>query len=90
MIKKVIIVITLICQVNIICAPKSSGQSFAESIAAPADNIKVSRRPPLADRMFTSETIEKKIKEISHDYLLEPGNDNMPNIIVFYESLNNR
>ena len=64
MIKKVIIVITLICQVNNICAQKSSGQSFAESIAAPADNIKVSRRPPLADRMFTSETIEKKIKEV--------------------------
>lgn len=64
MIKKVIIVITLICQVNIICAQKSSGQSFAESIAAPVDNIKVSRRPPLADRMFTSETIEKKIKEV--------------------------
>ncbi len=64
MIKKVIIVITLICQVNNICAQKSSEQSFAESIAAPADNIKVSRRPPLADRMFTSETIEKKIKEV--------------------------
>ena len=37
-----------------------------------------------------SPAIEKKIKEISHDYLLEPGNDNMPNINVFYESLNNK
>ena len=39
-------------------------KSFAESIAAPADNIGVSRRPALEDRLFFSETIEKKIKEV--------------------------
>ena len=43
-----------------------------------------------AHRKLNNPVIEKKIKEISHDYLLEPGNDNMPNINVFYESLNNK
>ncbi len=42
----------------------SKPKSFAQSIAAPADNISVSRRPALEERLFFSETIEKKIKEV--------------------------
>ena len=43
----------------------SKPKSFAESIALPADNIKVSRRPPVGERLFSSETIERKIKEVT-------------------------
>jgi len=43
----------------------SKPKSFAESIALPADNIRVSRRPPVGERLFSSETIEKKIKEVT-------------------------
>ena len=39
-------------------------KSFAESITTPADNIKVSRRPNVEERLFRSDTIEKKIIEI--------------------------
>ena len=39
-------------------------KSFAESIAAPADNIRVSRRPIREVRLFYSDTIEKKIEEV--------------------------
>ena len=42
----------------------SHQKSFAESIAAPADNIRVTRRPALEERLFSSESIEKKIKEV--------------------------
>ncbi len=39
-------------------------KSFAAQIAAPADNIKTSRRPLPGQRLFTSDAIEKKIKEV--------------------------
>ena len=39
-------------------------QSFAEQIAAPADNIKVSRRPDADKRLFRSDTIEKIIAKV--------------------------
>lgn len=39
-------------------------KSFAQQIATPADNIRVSRRPSPEERLFQSETIEKKIKEV--------------------------
>ena len=39
-------------------------KSFAEQIAAPADNIRVSRRPAEEARLFVADAIEKKIKEV--------------------------
>ena len=55
----------LMCMAGHVCAQDSSQQkSFAELIAAPADNIRVTRRPVLEERLFTSDTIEKKIKEV--------------------------
>ena len=39
-------------------------QSFAEQIAAPADHLMVSRRPAAEERLFTAESIEKKILEV--------------------------
>ena len=39
-------------------------KSFAEAIVAPADNIKVSRRPAVEERLFMAEIIEKKIQEV--------------------------
>ncbi len=38
--------------------------SFAEQIKAPADNIRVSRRPAEGERLFVAESIEKKIAEV--------------------------
>ena len=38
--------------------------SFAELIATPADNIRVSRRPALEARLFVSEAVERKIREV--------------------------
>lgn len=38
--------------------------SFAEQIKAPADNIKVTRRPDVEARLFYSDTIEKTIKDV--------------------------
>ena len=38
--------------------------SFAQKIAVPADNIKVTRRPDPEARLFRSNTIEKKIAEV--------------------------
>lgn len=43
---------------------ESGTKSFAELIAAPADHVGVSRRPALEDRLFFSETIERKIREV--------------------------
>ena len=55
----------LLCLAGSVFAQDSKQQkSFAESIAAPADNIRVTRRPALEDRLFSSESIEKKIKEV--------------------------
>ena len=55
----------LLCMAGHAIAQDSSRQqTFAESIAAPADNIRVTRRPAPEERLFTSETIEKKIKEV--------------------------
>ena len=62
--KKHFAVAILLCIVCHISAQTTSKPTFAESIAAPADNITVSRRPPVADRLFTSESIEKRIKEV--------------------------
>ena len=42
----------------------SQRKSFAQSIAVPADNIRVTRRPLVDERLFTSEAIEKKIMEV--------------------------
>ena len=39
-------------------------RSFAEAIAAPADNIRVSRRPSAEERLFVADIIEKKIEEV--------------------------
>lgn len=39
-------------------------EDWSKTIAAPADNIKVTRRPALEERLFTSDIIEKKIKEV--------------------------
>ena len=39
-------------------------KSFAEAIAAPADNITVSRRPVKEERLFYSDTIEKQIEKV--------------------------
>ena len=39
-------------------------KSFAEAIAAPADNIRVSRRPAAENRLFVADAIEKKIQEV--------------------------
>ena len=39
-------------------------KTFAKSIAAPADNIRVSRRPEVAARLFTASIIEQKIEEV--------------------------
>ena len=38
--------------------------SFAQKIAAPADNITITRRPDPEERLFRSNTIEKKIAEV--------------------------
>lgn len=55
----------LLCMAGHVIAQDSARQkTFAESIAAPADNIRVTRRPALEERLFTSDTIEKKIKEV--------------------------
>ena len=55
----------LMCMAGHVCAQDSSQhKSFAELIAVPADNIRVTRRPVLEERLFTSDTIEKKIKEV--------------------------
>ena len=60
-----IFVALLLCMAGHVCAQDSSQRkSFAESIAAPADNIRVTRRPAIEERLFTSEAIEKKIKEV--------------------------
>ena len=39
-------------------------KSFAQQIAAPADNISVSRRPVVEERLFVADAIEKKIQEV--------------------------
>ncbi|MBR5083323.1 MAG: glycoside hydrolase family 125 protein [Prevotella sp.] len=64
MFKKILFAFFIFCMADTVCAQNRSSRSFAESIAAPADNIRVSRRPPLNERLFTSDTIEKKIKEV--------------------------
>ena len=38
--------------------------SFAQQIAVPADNITVTRRPDVGQRLFRSEAIERKIEEV--------------------------
>ena len=62
---KILFVAMMMCLSHHAIAQDDSKQkSFAASIAAPADNIGVSRRPALEERLFFSETIEKKIKEV--------------------------
>lgn len=39
-------------------------EDWSKTIAAPTDNIKVTRRPAVEERLFTSDVIEKKIKEV--------------------------
>ncbi len=39
-------------------------KTYAQAIALPADNIRTSRRPAPEQRLFASESIEKKIKEV--------------------------
>ena len=39
-------------------------KAFTKSIAAPADNIRVSRRPDVEARLFTTSIIEQKIAEV--------------------------
>ncbi|MBR1414636.1 MAG: glycoside hydrolase family 125 protein [Prevotella sp.] len=39
-------------------------KTYAASIAAPADNIRVSRRPEVEARLFTASIIEQKIQEV--------------------------
>lgn len=39
-------------------------RSFAETIATAADNTRVSRRPPVEARLFRSEAVEAKIREV--------------------------
>ena len=39
-------------------------EDWSKTIAAPADNTKVSRRPAAKERLFYSDTIEKKIAEV--------------------------
>ena len=38
--------------------------SYAERIALPADNTQTARRPALAERLFRSDAVERKIKEV--------------------------
>ena len=40
------------------------GEGFAERIAVPADNIRVTRRPAESERLFRSDAIERKIAEV--------------------------
>ena len=39
-------------------------KTYAQAIALPADNIRTTRRPAPEQRLFASESIEKKIKEV--------------------------
>ena len=39
-------------------------ENWSKTIAAPTDNIKVTRRPAVEERLFTSDVIEKKIREV--------------------------
>ena len=39
-------------------------KTYAQTIALPADNIRTTRRPAPEQRLFASESIEKKIKEV--------------------------
>ena len=39
-------------------------EDWSKTIAAPTDNIKVTGRPAVEERLFTSDVIEKKIKEV--------------------------
>lgn len=39
-------------------------EDWSKTIAAPTDNIKVTRRPAVEERLFTSDVIEKKIREV--------------------------
>ncbi len=47
-------------------------RSFAASIATPTDNIRVSRRPTIEERLFRSDVIEKKIVEIQKQLIDAP------------------
>ena len=62
--QKIILVAMLLGMAGNVNAQEASQKSYAQSIAVPADNIRVSRRPPVDERLFTSETIEKKITEV--------------------------
>ena len=61
-------VILLSLLLTVACDAKSQNNSsprtFAQTIALPADHIQVSRRPALEERLFFSETIEQKIREV--------------------------
>ena len=64
-IRKVLCLILMLFLTGYVKAQNDSKpKSFAESISAPADNTKVSRRPPVEERLFSSEAIERKIKEV--------------------------
>ena len=46
------------------CLCGYAADDFAQRIAAPADNIKVTRRPAPEERLFVADAIEKKIAEV--------------------------
>ena len=46
------------------CLCGYAADDFAQRIAAPADNIKVTRRPTPEERLFVADAIEKKIAEV--------------------------
>ena len=62
--QKIILVAMLLGMAGNVNAQEPSRKSYTQSIAVPTDNIRVSRRPPVDERLFTSETIEKKITEV--------------------------
>ncbi len=49
---------------TVVAQDQQQVKTYAQAIALPADNIRTTRRPAPEQRLFASESIEKKIKEV--------------------------
>lgn len=64
MMKRVILSLLVIVLLAFGQESQADNQDWADRIATPADNIRVSRRPQPEERLFRSEAIERKIQEV--------------------------
>ncbi len=63
-ITRILFLLSFVLTTTTVVAQDQQAKTYAQAIALPADNIRTTRRPAAEQRLFASESIEKKIKEV--------------------------